>query len=136
MVHRNMPDQVIALGNPARIIKKDGVLIITAPFCSLTHFSPYHYFTGFNKYWYEYQLKKFGFDILEIASNGNYFSYLSQEINRVPEISVKYADHHLNKMEKLIIKMARKLLMNINKEDRGSNELLCFGYHILSKKIK
>ena len=40
----------------SRLLKKDGKLILTAPFNSLTHYAPYHYSTGFSKYYYEKHL--------------------------------------------------------------------------------
>ncbi len=61
----------------SRLLKKDGYLIITAPFCSLTHFAPYHFYTGFNKYFYETSLKENGFEILEMTPNGNFFEFVA-----------------------------------------------------------
>lgn len=48
-VLEHLPNPVLAIKEFARLIKKGGNLIITAPFCSLTHFSPYHYSSGYNK---------------------------------------------------------------------------------------
>jgi ubiquinone/menaquinone biosynthesis C-methylase UbiE len=89
-VFEHLPEPLLALKEFSRIIKKCGYLIITAPFCSLTHYSPYHYYTGFNRYFYETHLAKFGFKIIEIKTNGNFFEYLAQEIRRVPEIKRIY----------------------------------------------
>ena len=89
-VFEHLPEPLLALKEFSRIIKKGGYLIITAPFCSLTHYSPYHYYTGFNRYFYETHLAKFGFKIIEIKTNGNFFEYLAQEIRRVSEIKRIY----------------------------------------------
>ena len=48
-VLEHVPDAVSALKEFSRIIKPGGVLLLTAPFSSLTHFAPYH-FCGYNKY--------------------------------------------------------------------------------------
>ena len=48
-----------AIKEISRITKKGGKLILTAPFCSLTHFAPYHYSTGFNRYYYNEVFKKY-----------------------------------------------------------------------------
>jgi ubiquinone/menaquinone biosynthesis C-methylase UbiE len=42
-VFEHLPNPIAAIQEFSRLLKKDGQLIITAPFCSLTHFSPYHF---------------------------------------------------------------------------------------------
>ena len=86
-VFEHISDPILALKEFSRLLKKDGILILSAPFCSMTHMAPYHYYSGFNKYFYEKYLKEFSFDIIEISTNGNYFEYLAQELLRVPSIA-------------------------------------------------
>ena len=66
--------------------------MLTAPFCSLTHFVPYHYTTGFNKYWFNWVLDKYGFEIESISSNGNYFEYIAQELRRLEGVINYYSE--------------------------------------------
>lgn len=120
----------------SRLLKINGRLIITAPFCSLTHFAPYHFSTGFNKYFYEEVLRANGFKILEIIPNGNYYEYLAQEIRRLPNIINKYSNSKINIFEKIFIKLILIILNKYNTKDNGSSELLCFGYQILAQKVK
>lgn len=120
----------------SRILKNKGRLIVTTPFCSLTHFAPYHFYTGFNKYFYEQLLSEYGFKILEIIPNGNYYEYLYQEICRLPSVVNKYSNSRINIFEKIFIKLILIILNKYNKKDKGSSELLCFGYHVLAQKIK
>jgi hypothetical protein len=115
-------------------LKKGGLLILTAPFCSLTHFAPYHFATGFNRYFYEHHLGRLGFEILELESNGNYFLYMAQEIPRLPSIKRKYLNKDANFAEKIILGIAWKLCERWGKAKNNSSELLCFGYHILARK--
>jgi len=61
-VFEHLPDPALAMKEFARLLKSGGQLIITAPFCSLTHFAPYHFGTGYNTYYYEHHLKKNGYD--------------------------------------------------------------------------
>lgn len=136
-VFEHLPEPLLALKEFSRIIKKDGYVIITAPFCSLTHYSPYHYYTGFNRYFYETHLIKFGFKIIEIKTNGNYFEYLAQEIRRIPEIKRIYTkSFKYNVFEILAHIITLYFLSKWSKKDKSSNELLNFGYHVFARKIK
>jgi len=119
----------------SRLIKMGGKLIITAPFCSMTHFAPYHFSTGFSKYFYEKALKENGFRILEITPNGNYYKFLAQITRGLPDIVAKYSNSRMNVFEKLFILLMLRILNKYNKKDTVSNELLCFGYHVLAEKI-
>ncbi|MEM0541986.1 class I SAM-dependent methyltransferase [Flavobacterium sp. j3] len=118
----------------SRILKKEGYLIITAPFCSLTHFAPYHFYTGFNLFFYETELVKNGFSIIEITPNGNFFEYLAQEIKRLPHIAKQYSKIVLTKNEINKIQEINLLLQNLSDNDSNSSELLCHGYHVLARK--
>lgn len=118
----------------SRLLKSDGSLIITAPFCSLTHFAPYHFYSGFNKFFYEEELKKNGFKIIDIIPNGNYFEYLAQEVNRLPYMAKQYSNRKLRKTETTAINKLKRLLQNLSDADSNSSELLCFGYHVIARK--
>jgi ubiquinone/menaquinone biosynthesis C-methylase UbiE len=136
-VFEHIPEPALAIKEFSRILKKNGFLLITAPFCSLTHFAPYHFSTGFNKYFYEKILVENGFEIIEITHNGNYFDYLIQEVCRIPFMVENYSSvKKTNLFEKIIFKLMNKILNKFSNADSGSNELLCFGYHVFAKKVK
>ena len=42
----------------------------------------------------------------------------------------------INIFEKIIFKIILIILNKYNKKDKGSSELLCFGYHVLAQKVK
>ena len=48
-VLKHVPDPNRAVMELTRVLKKGGTLIITAPFCSITHFAPYHFATGYDR---------------------------------------------------------------------------------------
>src|SRR5204862_384010 len=85
-VFEHIPDPVAAIREFSRLLKPGGELVITAPFCSMTHFAPFHFYTGFNKYFYQHHLPLHGFEITELTASGNYFDYMSQEAGRIPHM--------------------------------------------------
>ncbi len=134
-VLEHVPDPVAVIRELARLVKPGGFLILTAPFCSLTHFSPYHFATGFNRYFYEYHLPRNHFKILELSQNGNYFEYIGQEIIRIRDAAKQYSGRQLNVFELFILFCNLRMLQGYSARDTGSKELLCYGYHVLAQKI-
>lgn len=133
-VFEHIPNPVKALEEFQRLLKRGGIMIITAPFCSLTHFAPYHFSTGFNRYFYEHHLKDLNFEIEEIETNGNFFEYLGQEVRRVSSIAEKYSDKETSSIENNAMEIVLGMLERFSKKDNGSDELLCFGYHVVAYK--
>lgn len=124
----------LAIAEFARILKKGGKLYLTAPFSSLTHMAPYHYCTGFNKYWYEEILAEYGFVIEEMTANGNFFDQVAQELFRVVHITQKYGVK-LCLLNKLRIVMMVRLLNRLAQKGKKSEETWNFGYMIVAKKM-
>ncbi len=133
-VFEHIPDPIAAIKEFSRLLRKDGTLILTAPFCSMTHFAPYHFYTGFSKYFYQHHLQANGFEILELTSNGNYFSYIEQEVNRTPFIAEQYTTKKISLLEMQAVKLVSRLLKRLKTADNGSDELMCFGLHVVALK--
>jgi SAM-dependent methyltransferase len=133
-VFEHIPDPISAIKEFNRILKRGGKVIITAPFCSMTHFAPYHFYSGFNKYFYEHHLGKEGFEIVKISPNGNYFEFLAQEIRRLPQISSSYSNIKTNLLIKIASFFIIRFLARVEKKDKGSNSLLNYGFHIIAEK--
>ena len=133
-VFEHLPDPLAAIAEFSRLLKRGGKLIITAPFCSLTHFAPYHFASGFNRYFYETHLPSNGLTIEELTENGNYFEYIAQEVRRIPDIANRYTKCQPNFFERLAIKTSLKMLERFSRDNQGSEVLLCYGFHVLATK--
>lgn len=133
-VFEHLPEPIKAIQEFARLLKPGGHLILTAPFCSLTHFAPYHFYTGFNRYFYREHLSKNGFEICELVENGNYFEYVAQEIRRLPSIGKEYAGVRTGLLSSIGMKIMLTYLSSCSKNDAGSSDLLHFGCQIYAVK--
>jgi ubiquinone/menaquinone biosynthesis C-methylase UbiE len=133
-VFEHIPDPIAAIKEFTRLLKPNGYLLITSPFASLTHFAPYHFASGFSRYFYEHHLIKNGFTIEDLQLNGNFFEYLGQETRRIKNIALKYSGTNLNIFQKVILHLNLFILQNLSKKDKGSAELLCFGIHVFARK--
>jgi len=133
-VFEHIPNPQLAIREFTRLLKPNGYLLITAPFASLTHFAPYHFATGFNRYFYEYHLNENGYDILEMQMNGNFFEYVAQELRRIKTIGKRYTSQKVTLLDKIFIHLPLWTLQKLSKADKGSGELLCFGIHVFARK--
>lgn len=133
-VFEHLTDPLSALDEFSRLLKSGGKLILTAPFASLVHFAPYHYATGFSKYWYEHHLPLRGFQIKELSSNGDWFDLLKQELLRLPSAARQYGDWcwplaYVFSAAGLIYLIIR------GKKSKKADDLACFGWCCVATKI-
>jgi SAM-dependent methyltransferase len=133
-VFEHIPDPVPAIREFARLLRKGGILILSAPFCSITHFSPHYYANGFSPFFYRKHLSEHGFEITELTPNGNYFEYLAQEIRRISHISTRYAGTTPTAEQKAAMRRVLGFLQEASGRGQPSSELLCFGYHVRAIK--
>ncbi len=131
-VFEHLPDPLKALDEFRRLLKPKGILIITAPFASFVHFSPYHYATGFSRYWYEHHLKTINFDIKELSSNGNWFSYVRQEMYRLPSMAKEQRVWHWPLA--YIVGALAATYLTLFSDRKKTDEFTCFGWHCIAIK--
>ena len=133
-VLEHLPDPLTAVRELVRLLKTDGRLIITAPFCSLTHFAPHHFSTGLSRYWYEAHLRDAGCEVETMAHNGGWPDFIAQELWRLPWIGRTYTGRILG-WAALICALPTLVALRVLKAfDRGSPELLTFGWHVVARK--
>ena len=82
-VLEHVPDPQAALKELTRVLKKNGLLLLTIPFRSLYHQEPYFFYSGFSTYWIEYFAKENKLEFLRLEANGNYYQGVLQEIVRI-----------------------------------------------------
>lgn len=131
-VFEHLPDPLKALDEFARLLKPSGRLILTAPFASLVHFAPYHYASGFSRYWYEYHLPRRGFEIQELTPNGDWFSYTKQEMLRLPAMARRYGDWCWPLA--YLVAGIGLIYFLLRGKSRRADDLACFGWHCIAVK--
>lgn len=132
-VFEHLPDPLKALDEFSRLLKPNGKLILTAPFASLVHFAPYHYATGFSRYWYEHHLPIRRFKIEQIVSNGDWFSFLKQEMFRLPRAAKNYGDWSWP-FAYIFAGIGLVYFFIRGNRQTNSDELACFGWHCVATK--
>jgi len=93
--------------------------------------APYHYITGFSRYWYEYHLPSRGFEIIELTPNGDWFDYVRQEILRlgIMEHDRKNWVWPIAVIYSLIGGLYFKL-----RPPKKADDVACFGWHCVAVK--
>lgn len=134
-VFEHLPDPLGALREFARLLRAGGKLILTAPFCSLSHMTPFHFASGFSRFFYQTHLPAHGFEVVEIVENGNFFEYLAQELRRLRGVAARYAQDAMSRDELDAVHTVLTALQRFSGKDVASKELLCFGYHVIAQKM-
>jgi ubiquinone/menaquinone biosynthesis C-methylase UbiE len=133
-VFEHIPEPVAAIKEFSRLLRKGGTLLLTAPFTSMTHFAPYHFSTGFTRYFYEHHFPKAGLQIDSLSFNGNYFDVLHQELNRMDHVAMNYANDKPGWLEYQALKVVKKMTARFSAKGNSSTELMAMGIHIVATK--
>lgn len=78
-VLEHVPEPILAIKEFSRLLKTDGVLLLTAPLGSGLHQEPFHFYGGYTPHFYNLYLDKYGLELLEIIPNQGSISHLFQQ---------------------------------------------------------
>jgi len=109
----------------SRLLKPNGILILTAPGNCLRHMDPHFYYFGFSDRWFEKFLPEFNMRIEVMEVVGDYYSWLMTEMYRT-------AKHH-SFIAKIFLAPALLYYALKNKTDESVNTL-CLEYQFVAKK--
>lgn len=124
-VFEHIPFPIETVKEFQRLLKKDGVLILTAPSNSIRHMDPYFFYTGFSDRWYQKLLPDNGFFIERLEAQGDYYSWLSVELWRTA------TTHSI--LAKLLLAPAFVYFF-CKEKTTGSVDTLAGGYHVIARK--
>jgi SAM-dependent methyltransferase len=119
-VLEHVPDPVSSIKKINNLIKIDGHILVTVPFLSLAHQSPFWFSSGLSPFWFEYWAAKLNLEILELTISGDFVDVFNQwdELRRL------YLPKNLD-----VLSFLRKLKLNRRRDYRKylPNDLLSSG---------
>lgn len=69
-----------------RLTKPGGTLIVTAPFFSIPHMTPYFFVSGYHENWYRRIFTDNNCDVIEVTVSGDAFANVLQEVMRLYKV--------------------------------------------------
>jgi SAM-dependent methyltransferase len=132
-VLEHVPEPINAMKEISRLLKSDGIAIITTPFTSGRHQLPFHYYSGFSPEWFQYAAALAHLNVVSLSAHGGFCRLMAQEIGRVIPVITKHnyfaEEPHTDALEYL--KLANKLL-EIDRLEK--NEDFSIGFHVILQK--
>jgi SAM-dependent methyltransferase len=134
-VLEHVPRPIEAIGEFSRLLKAGGKAIITTPFTSGVHQEPYHFYSGFSPYFYQFAAKEFDFNLIEITPHGGFLRLMAQELGRINGVyssltQVGFTSTVAN-LNDFLLMLANELFL-LDKQIQMSD--FSIGYHVVLEK--
>jgi SAM-dependent methyltransferase len=120
-VLEHVPDPVKTFQKLSNLVNYQGFVLISVPFLSLMHQSPYWYSSGLSPFWFEYWANEYELEIVELTVSGDYIDLMKQEAGRL--LDLKYFPRILRFILPKSIEIFRHLIPASVKESGGFNTL-------------
>lgn len=133
-VLEHVPNPIAALREIGRILRPGGQLILTAPFSNITHQAPYHFYTGFPRYFYEEHLKE-DFQIDQIQPNGDLYAFMNTFLHYTLSFSDKYSKAVFEPAEAEALQVVMRALDRLSQQQTNSEDIMNFGYQINATRL-
>lgn len=117
----HVPDPVSAFKRMSSLVNQGGYLIVSVPFLSLMHKSPYWFSAGPSPFWFGHWAKESSFVIEELTVQGDYVDLMAQEVSRLLTLNPRIKG--LNRMGSRFVKTLRKRLPTEALESGGFGTL-------------
>lgn len=115
----------------SRLLKKGGVLIVTAPYACLPHMEPYFHYSGFSEGYYKHICAENNLEIEVIDQNNNVFGFLFQELKR----GYSYVESKWLKVPYLFMFAVSAPLLKLLMKQTKKQTPLHIGFMVVAKKI-
>ncbi len=85
-VLEHVPEPIAAIKELSRILKHNGILLLTAPQRCGVHLAPYHFYGGYSPFWYHHFLPRHGLKVISMDANGGFFKAYGESTQRFVSI--------------------------------------------------
>ncbi|MEW5805351.1 MAG: class I SAM-dependent methyltransferase [Patescibacteria group bacterium] len=136
-VLEHVPEPIKAIKEIARILKKGGKILITAPLGSGLHQKPYHFYGGFTPFFYRKFLPESGLKIIKIKPNGGFLKHFVQESGRVYDWLIKSAGYKKFDPRRWLIRFVFRFFIPrflYSKDEKYFLEDFTVGFFVLAEK--
>ena len=121
-VLEHVPDPVRAFEHIAKLIKPDGILILTVPFLSLMHQAPFWFQSGLSPFWFHKWCEVNRLEIVELTVQGDFVDLMSQEVFRL--FSFSHRTRFIGKLASKFVQKMRPRISTSTLESGGLGTLL------------
>lgn len=133
-VLEHVPHPSRAVDEFARILRPDGVLVVTVPFLSRLHEEPHDYFR-FTRYGLRQLLTDAGFDVAEITETGSLFSFVGHQVS----VGLLGLTWHLRRLRRLVVAINDLVVVRpaaaLDRRSRMAR-LLPLGYVVIATRME